>query len=187
MVDERSTHEYDYSPVDRALAQRLFETHYDDLLRVARAMRKRAGRDLSMLTGEIVHECWFKLERREEWTSQEHFLRTATLAIRQITIDRLRRHIARKTKQNGSLKSLDELDENVPRFSETPEDVVMIGDLLDTLRTEKPQWMRIVDMRYFTGLTETETAELLGVSERTVRRHWTEARAWLADRLAENV
>ena len=71
----------------------------------------------------------------------------------------------------------------MPEFTETPEQVVGISQLLEQLASSNPRWMRVVDARYFSGMTEKETAEILGMSERTVRRDWREARDWMATRL----
>jgi len=76
-----------------------------------------------------------------------------------------------------------EAAEQIEEYGESPEELVAIGELMTQLESARPRWARIVDARYFAGMTEEETAEMLEVSDRTVRRDWTDARAWLAERV----
>ena len=73
--------------------------------------------------------------------------------------------------------------ERIAEYGESLEELVAIGSLMEKLERARPRWARIVDARYFAGMTEEETAEMLDISDRTVRRDWTEAREWLAERV----
>jgi DNA-directed RNA polymerase specialized sigma24 family protein len=80
----------------------------------------------------------------------------------------------------------EETDAWLPEFSETPEQLVGIAHLLGRLEQQNPRWLQVVDARYFSGMTELEAAITLGLSERTVRRDWQEARNWLAGELGRH-
>lgn len=165
------------------IADGLARTGYEALLSLARNRRRRAGFSDTMMTEDVLHESFLKLSGKTVWQSQEHFLRTASLAMRQVVVDHARRKVADKRGGGQADARLDDVSDFVAGFGETPEQLVMIDDLLRKMASENPRWLRIVDARYFAGLTEEETAALLGLSERTVRRDWKAARAWLAERM----
>ena len=153
------------------------------MLTLARNRRRRAGFSDTMMTEDVLHESFLKLSGRTVWQSQEHFLRTASLAMRQVVVDHARRKLAEKRGGGRADAPLDDVSDVVAGFGESPEQIVIIDDLLRQMARENPRWLRIVDARYFAGLTEEEAAALLGLSERTVRRDWKAARAWLAERI----
>ena len=172
-----------YAEDEIEIAEGLAQAGYDALLTLARNRRRRAGFSDTMLTEDVLHESFLKLSGRTVWQSQEHFLRTASLAMRQVVVDHARRKLADKRGGGQADARLDDAADLVAGFGETPEQIVIIDDLLRKMAQENPRWPRIVDARYFAGLTEEETAALLGLSERTVRRDWKAARAWLAERM----
>lgn len=165
-----------YSESERLVADDLVREFHDDLLQIARARRRRAQMSDTMLTLDLLHEAYFRLRGNEEFHSTGHFLAVASLAIRHVIIDHARRKLAGK-------RIADPAD-NLAEFSETPEQLVAIAALLDDLGAQHPMWLRVVDARYFAGLTEDETATVLGRSVRSVRRDWHNAKAWLAQRLS---
>lgn len=173
-----------YSPEDWATAERLIDDHYDLLESIARANRRRTRMRDTMGTIDILHEGYLKLRGRSDWASSEHFIRAAILAMRCVIVD----HVRQKSRQKrGGGADHVPLDDEVmmPEFADTPDQVVVIADLLEQLEKVRPRWMMIVDARYFGGMTEVETAHSLGISARTVRREWREARDWLARKLGE--
>ena len=172
-----------YSTAEQSNAARLFEQHYDFLVRVARSKRRRANLNDTMATTDVVHDAYMKLRARVDWVCEEQFLGSAVLAIRQVIIDHARRNMSAKRGGDVQKVPLDGDHPVLPEFSETPEQIVMISELLQQLEAENPRWLKIVDARYFGGLTEEETAALLGVSSRTVRRDWSQARRWIAKQL----
>jgi RNA polymerase sigma factor (TIGR02999 family) len=176
--------ERSYSAAERELAERFVAEHYDTLLRIARAKRRRAGVGHTCDTLEILHEAFARLNGRADFTSSEHFLRACVLAMRHVIVDYARRKLAIKRGGWQGNLSFDGVEEFLPEFNESPEQLVSIAKLLDELENSHPRWLQIVDARYFSGMTETETAVTLGLSERTVRRDWREARGWLAERVA---
>lgn len=173
-----------YDADERAVAQGFVRDAYEPLLDLARSRRRRARFRDTMQTEDILQETFARLSGRTAWQSPEHFLRTASLAMRQVVVDHARRKLTDKRGGGAADVTYDEASPVLPEFGETPEQIVLINDLLNRLEAENPRWLRIVDARYFAGMTEVETAEMLGLSERTVRRDWHEARAWLAARMA---
>ena len=171
-----------YDAGEQRIAVELFEQHYDTLKSVARERRRRMGASDSLRTVELLHEAFLKMEGRDKsYQDAQHFLRSAALAMRHVIVDHARRKLAQR--RGSGVAPVEYEEETMGEFGETPEQIVAISDLLDTLGAENPRWLRIVDARYFAGLTEVETADMLGVSDRTVRRDWVAARAWLAERL----
>lgn len=173
----------DYSTDEKSVADKLISEHYDLLMRVARTKRRRMNVNDTLSTTDILHETYFKLSDKSNWVSSEHFVRCAALAMRCVIVDYARKKLTNK-RGNGAVKiSIEDSDALLPEFSETPEEIVGISRLLEKLSTKNPRWMRVVDARYFSGMTENETAEALGMSPRTVRRDWQAARDWMGQQL----
>ncbi len=172
-----------YSEDEVRTATQLVEENYDLLARMARAKRRRANMSDTMSTIDILHESFLKLNGQVLWHSSEHFVRSAALAMRHVIIDHARRRMAQKRGSGAVRLNYEDMENLMPEYSESPEDIVAIARLLEKLETLNPRWMRIVDARYFAGMTETETAQMLALSERTVRRDWKEAREWIAQQL----
>lgn len=173
----------DYSTDEKSVADKLISEHYDLLMRVARTKRRRMNVNDTLSTTDILHETYFKLSDKSNWVSSEHFVRCAALAMRCVIVDYARKKLTIK-RGNGAVKiSIEDSDALLPEFSETPEEIVGISRLLEKLSTKNPRWMRVVDARYFSGMTENETAEALGMSPRTVRRDWQAARDWMGQQL----
>lgn len=171
-----------YSAAERQLANTLFTEHYTALMEIARRKRRRSNRDLTLSTTDILHESFIKLRHNDAWASEQHFLRSAVLAMRHVLCDYARRKLTAK-RQAVATVPIDEIESVLPEYSETPEQLIGIAELMGKLVEHEPRWAQVVDARYFSGMTEEETAELLGVSVRTVRRDWKGARAWLAAEL----
>lgn len=171
-----------YSAEEQKLADQLFTEHYSALMDIARRKRRRSNQNLTLSTIDILHESFIKLRRSDTWTSEQHFLRSAVLAMRHVLCDYARRKLTAK-RQAVSTVPVDEIESVLPEYSETPEQLLGIAELMERLAEQDPRWAQVVDARYFSGMTEDETAELLDVSVRTVRRDWKSARAWLAAEL----
>ena len=173
----------DYSVEEKSTADKLIAEPYDLLTRIARKKRRRMSVKDTFSTSEILHETYFKMSEKSHWVSSEHFIRCATLAMRCVIVDHARKKLAHK-RGNGAKKiSLEEGEKLMIEFSETPEEIIGISHLLEKLSSKNPRWMRIVDARYFSGMTEAETCDALGMSARTVRRDWLAARSWMAEQL----
>ncbi|MFL9841826.1 ECF-type sigma factor [Sphingomonas sp. ST-64] len=168
-----------YSDRERKAAADLLETHYDALIRIARSKRRRAAFGDTMQTMDLLHDGLARLIRHEDFRDGDHFLCAAALAMRHVVIDHSRRKLASKRAGTVAVDTVEELTE----FGETPEQIVSIGLLMQQMETLNPRWSQIVDARYFAGMTEAEAAQTLGISERTVRRDWSDAREWLERRM----
>ena len=155
---------------------------YQELRRVAAAYvrRERPGQTLQA-TG-LVHEAYLRLmrDRNVRWENRAHFCAIAANAMRQILVERAR---ARGAAKRGGAWNRLTLDEGAARAPEPVVDVEALDQALARLAERDPDQARLVELRYFGGLTIEETAGVLGVSPATVKRSWMVARAWLKKEL----
>jgi RNA polymerase sigma factor (TIGR02999 family) len=160
---------------------RLTELVYEDLRRLARHQRRRSGAR-TLNTTALVHEAYLKLAAGTSlgWEDRAHFLAVAGRAIRHILIDYAR---ATRSAKRGAGAIRVELDEAHARVEQEVDRLLLLDELLDTLGERDSRLVRVVECRYFAGMTEPETAEALGISDRTVRRSWTAAREKLRQAL----
>jgi RNA polymerase sigma factor (TIGR02999 family) len=171
---------------DPEAADQLLPLVYNQLRRLAavRLAREKPGQTLQATA--LVHEAWIRLAGKEEpraWKSHGHFFAAAAEAMRRILVERARRK--KRVRHGGSLQRVDLA--SVTLATADPDDTVLaINEALDKLAATSPQKAEIVKLRYFTGLEHAEIAEVLGVSEPTVRRHWAYARSWLYAELKKN-
>lgn len=172
-----------YNPIERERAETLIAEHYDTLIGIARAKRRRNGLSDTVSTVDLLHEAYVRIGGQTLFDDGTHFIRAVNLAMRHVIIDHARRKLADKRGGGERDVTLDERSPVLPEFSETPEELVGIAQLLRALEACNPRWLKVVDARYFGGMTEDETANVLGVSTRTIRRDWTEARQWLAGQM----
>lgn len=157
---------------------------YPELRRAARGIRAgvRAGETLQ--TTALIHEAYLKLARSSGWQSRGHFLAAAALAMRQVLVDDARARLTQRRGEGAVPLSLDSIAaQNVAAEAEPDERVVAVGEALERLARLNPRLAQVVECRYYAGYTEAETALALAVNERTVRRDWVKARAWLYQEL----
>ena len=160
---------------------------YDELLRIAAryVSRERPGQTLQATA--LVNEAFVRLsaERTQQFQNRTHFLAIAALSMRQILVQRARARHAEK--RGGEHAERITLDESVmaDHTADTPGgvDVLALDTALEKLAALDPQQAKIVELRYFGGLTVEEAAEALDISPATVKRHWTVARAFLKNEL----
>ncbi|HSB52776.1 MAG TPA: sigma-70 family RNA polymerase sigma factor [Gemmatimonadales bacterium] len=163
---------------DPAAVSAIFPLIYEDLRHLAHRQLSREGPGHTLSTTALVHEAYLRLidQNRVQWQSRAHFLAIAATAMRRILIDRARRHLA--DKRGGQLNRVPL--ETVDLGAEDRADVlVALDEALERLKALNHRQARIVECRFFGGLTEEETAEALGVGLRTVKRDWAKARSWL--------
>lgn len=156
---------------------------YRDLRHVARRERFRAGRPDTLQTTAVLHEAYVRLSDRSGWESRDHFMAVASTTMRYVLVDAAR---ARLTAKRGNGERPLPLDQ-VSQFREdeaSDRELVELGDALQGLAQFDPELARLVDCRFFTGLTDEETARVLGISDRTVRRRWLQARAWIHQQMS---
>ncbi len=161
----------------RDAADQIFALVYDELRRLAR-VKRRSGSGNELTTTELVHETYLKLvdADRISLESRAHFFSLAARAMRQILVDAARR--AQAAKRGGGAIAV-ELDEGGISLASDAETVVGIDLALDRLAALDERSGRIVELRVFAGLSVEEVAEALAISERTVKRDWRVARAFL--------
>jgi len=155
-----------------------FSLVYDELHRMAHRQLQGERQDHTFATTDLVHEAWLRLapDTGAEPTTESQFLALASSAMRRVLIDYARRHQA--AKRGGGDRPVT-LDETMVAAEEQSGDLVALDDALSRLATLDERLARVVECRYFGGLTEEETAGALGVTARTVRRDWVKAKAWL--------
>ena len=164
---------------DRAAFDRAVALVYDELRGLAHAQLRRERPGHTLDTGALVHEAYLRLGdgRGPAWEGRGHFLAVAAAAMRRVLVDHARR--AHAAKRGGAARPLP-LDEALARPAALPDDrLLALDEALARLATLDPRQARVVECRYFGGLTEEETAHALGVGLRTVKRDWAKARAWL--------
>jgi RNA polymerase sigma factor (TIGR02999 family) len=158
---------------------RLFPLVYEELRRIARrALRgERTGHTLG--TTGLVHEAYIRLadQTRLESNDRAHFYGIAARAMRRILVDHARRH--RAAKRGGADRQMIALDEALLGVEERAEALLALDEALSELEGVDPRLGQVVQCRFFGGLTEEETGEVLGVTARTVRRDWLKAKGWL--------
>lgn len=158
---------------------------YHELRRTAR--RELAVRPSDTLsTTALVHELYLKLARsqRADWHDRAHFLSVAAVAMRHILVDRARRRFAEK---RGGAHRIVTLDDALVASDNQAEMLLELHEALDQLATLNERLARVVECRFFGGMTEEETAVALGVTERTVRRDWVKARGLLYQALGTDL
>lgn len=156
----------------------LIDDVYAELRRVAERYVRRE-RAKSVQATELVHEAYLRLagEKPVQWQNRSHFVAIAAIAMRRLLVERARRRGASK---RGGGQAQVTLDEGLlAGATQSPLDLVMLDRALSKLAGLDPQQARIVELRYFGGLSVEETAEALAISPATVKRHWTVAKAWL--------
>jgi RNA polymerase sigma factor (TIGR02999 family) len=163
---------------DRDAIDRLMPLVYDELRAIARGRGVRARPDDTLQTTALVHEAFLKLAGRSGLAVQDrhHFFALAARAMRQLAVDYARRQAAEK-RGGGVVGAVEDVD-RIPAVERAP-DVVALDEALERLASLDESLSRIVELRYFAGLSVEETAQVLGCSARTVKRDWRKARALL--------
>lgn len=168
----------DWSQGDSRALDKLLPLVYHELRHLASSYLSRERPDHTLQTTALVHEAYLKLidQRRVTWQNRGHFFAIAAQAMRRILLDQARRHTAAK-RGSGAAKLA--LDEAAALSIEPDENLLALDRALKELEAIDPQQARIIELRYFGGLTIEETAEVVGSSPATVKREWAMARAWL--------
>ncbi len=166
---------------NRAAEDRLVPLVYKELRRIAGIYLRREDRNHSLQPTALVHEAYLRLTRIEEidWQSRSHFYAVSATLMRRILVDHARAQNARK-RDGGELVPLYEMFIAAP--GRTPE-ILALDEALHRLAGLDERQSKIVEMRFFAGMTEEEIGEALGISTRTVKRAWRVARAWLYSEL----
>lgn len=172
-----------WSDGDKQAQEKLFQIVYDELYRQAARYLRKEHAGLSLQTTDLIHEAYLRLinQQHVEWQNRLHFFAIAAKVMRRILVDHVReRHAA---KRGGSDIRLP-LEEAMVVLPEQNLDFVALDEALNKLAEIDAQQSQIVELRFFSGLSVEETAQVLEVSERTVKRDWNVAKAWLRRELS---
>ncbi|HMK21794.1 MAG TPA: sigma-70 family RNA polymerase sigma factor [Terriglobales bacterium] len=163
---------------DRQALDALMPMVYDELRRLAHYYLQRERSDHTLQSTALVHEAYMRMlgQKLPDWQNRAHFFGVAARLMRQILVEYARGHQAAKRGGDVCKVTLDE-GSLVPQKSDV--DVILLDDALQDLAKLDEQQSRIVELRFFAGLSIDDTSEILGISPATVAREWTTARIWL--------
>lgn len=169
---------HDAGPSSKDDLDRLAPAVYDELRAVARRQLSARGPGNTLSTTELVHEAYLKLleQQRVTWRDRTHFVALASLVMRHVLVDRARARLADKREGHRQRVTL---DSELIAAEDQPDAMVQLNDAIERLALVDPRLARVVDCRFFGGLTDDEIAEALGVTRRTVQRDWVKARLLL--------
>lgn len=164
---------------DTAAADRVVALLYDELRRLAHSRMRRAGEFTLLDTTALVHESYLRLRGSGDFADRHHFLSYAARAMHTVVLDLVR---ARKAQRRGGEFERVTLNTGLVdgQAAGGDDEILRVHEALNELKAAEPRLAQIVELRYFGGLRETEIAELLGVTERTVQRDWQKARLFLS-------
>ena len=156
----------------------LFPLVYAELRRIAHRQMAGERSEHTLDTTGLVHEAYLKLvdRTRADWTDRSHFFAVAATAMRRVLVDSARRY--RSEKRGGAPRRVS-LTDSMLVAEQRADTLIAVDDALAELARIDPRVSRVVECRFFAGLTEEETAEVIGVTARTVRRDWIKAKGWL--------
>ncbi len=176
---------------DREAVDQLLPLVYDELRRLAQSYLQSERTDHTLQATALVHEAYIKMidQSRVQWNDRSHFFALASQAIRRILVDHARGRGRKKRVGNRQRLSLDDgpVASNAPgqdALIDQSADLLDLDETLQRFAIEHPEKARLVEMRFFGGLTVEECAQVMGVTTRTVERHWQYARAWLFREMA---
>lgn len=167
---------------DAAALDALTPVIYDDLRRMARAFLARERAEHTLSATALVHEAYLRLvdQRRVRWQNRAHFFGAAATIMRRVLVDHARARAA--DKRGGSVVKI-AMEEGEALVEGLAAEILDLDAALDALAALDARKAQVVQMKFFAGMTSQETAEALGVSDATVERDWTMARAWLINRM----
>ena len=166
---------------DVQAADQLLPLVYEELRRLAAFKMANEAAGQTLQPTALVHEAWLRLVgENHPWENRGHFFSAAAEAMRRILIERARRR--QRVRHGGELHrtSFNELDLAITTDDDT---VLLVNEALEKLTREDPTGAELIKLRFFVGLTNVEAAEVLGLSERTAKRTWAYARAWLYEEI----
>jgi RNA polymerase sigma factor (TIGR02999 family) len=151
---------------------------YEELRRLASFYLYAERPDHTLQTTDLVHEAYLRMvdQKHVEWNNRNHFFGVAAQMMRRILVDHARKHVS--LKRGGSLARIS-LEQAAVFSRERPNELIALDELLTRLASLDPQGSRIVELRFFAGLSLEETAEVTGLSTAKVRREWSATKAWL--------
>lgn len=170
------------TPSVQQAADRLASEMWGELRKIARRERFRCQAGETLRTTALISEAWLRLRRSEGFLDDNHFLHAAALAMRHVLVDHARSRLALK---RGSGK-IDPLTDDIEPFWESDARLVDLDEALGRLAQLNPRLAQVIEFRFFAGFSDEQTAEIMGLTDRTVRRDWVKARAWLYRELSDD-
>jgi RNA polymerase sigma factor (TIGR02999 family) len=172
-----------WSQGDQAAVDELTPLVYSELRRLAHRYLRRERADHTLRSAELVHEAYLRLidQKQASWQNRAHFFAVSGQIMRRILVDYAR---ARQAEKRGGGAATLLLNEAIDLPDQRNFELIALDDALDRLAKLDPQQSRVVELRFFAGLSIEETAEALRVSRATVNRDWVTARAWLVRELS---
>ena len=168
---------------DSKAAEDLLVLVYDELRRLAASKLAHEAPGQTLQPTALVHEAWLRLvggERTPSFKDREHFFRASAEAMRRILIDRARR---KHTRRHGGDYQRVDFEGFDPAAPAADEQLLEVNEALDKFALEHPVQAELVKLRYFTGLTNEEVSEVMGISVSTAKNYWTFSRAWLLNEI----
>jgi RNA polymerase sigma factor (TIGR02999 family) len=167
---------------DAPAANELLSLVYQELRRLAAAKMALEAPCQTLQPTALVHEAWLRLSHGEErrWNDQTHFFAAAAEAMRRILVDKAR---SKRAERHGGGQQRVEMPEIASAVMENDDKVLAVNEALEKFAVLDPQKAELVKLRYFVGMTIEQAAEALGISERTAKRYWVFARAWLHEEI----
>jgi RNA polymerase sigma factor (TIGR02999 family) len=163
----------------REAENKLFDHVLPDLRRLAHYLMSRERPGHSLQTTELINQIYFRMvaAKDRDWQNRQHFFALAARAMRHHLIDHAR------GRPNVMVEPLEKRQDFLPAVGVDLNLAITVDRLLNDLAEERPDWVRLVEAKYFLGLTDDEAAEILGIKVRTMQRMWKDARQWLFDRM----
>jgi RNA polymerase sigma-70 factor, ECF subfamily len=170
---------------DQEAMEKLVPLVYAELHRLAAGFMRRERPDHTLQPTALINEAFLRLTKGDapEWQSRSQFIGVAAHIMRRVLVDHARSHKAGV--RGGDRKKLP-LEEGILASADQAEEIVALSDALDELAKENPRQAKVVEMRFFGGLSIEEIAALLGIAPRSVKRDWAMARVWLHDQLSRS-
>jgi len=173
-----------WSGGNQAALDQLYPLVYEELRRLARSYMRREPKGHTLQTTALINEAYVRLvdQQSVRWQNRSHFFAISAQIMRRILVDHARQHL--QAKRGGGAKRIS-LDEVMIVAKERSAEVLMLDEALSNLARLDPRRSQVVELRYFAGLSNSEIASVLKISENTVMRDWNLARAWLYQQLSE--
>lgn len=169
---------------DDSAAEKLLPLVYSELHRLARAYMHRERPDHTLQPTALINEAYLRLAHDDiDWQNRQHFIAVAATVMRRVLVDHARAHNAEL--RGGNLQRV-ELEEGIAISAERSKELLALNDALTALETINPRQARVVELRYFAGLSVEEIAGALDMSPRSVKRDWALARLWLFKEIQKN-
>jgi RNA polymerase sigma factor (TIGR02999 family) len=167
---------------DEKAAEHLLPLVYAELRQLAARKMAQESAGHTLQPTALVHEAWLRLTGNDDrkWNDRTHFFAAAAEAMRHILVDNARR---KRTQRHGGGQQRVEVADIASAAGENDDKVLAVNDALEKFATIDPQKAELVKLRYFVGMTIEEAGQVLGISERTAKRYWTFARAWLHEEI----